>query len=859
MGSITLTQVDGRIIDIQGDGQTANLKRMIVEGLAIPDGQQKTLPTLLLYDATGLQIFEEITYLEEYYLTGQEIEVLERNADEIATNIEQNSVLLELGSGNLRKVKILLDALERAKRNVTYFALDLMRSELERTLAAVPEGTFKYVKCFGLLGTYDDGLQWLTTPEMVGQTKTIMSLGSSVGNYNRDEAAAFVKQFAGTLGPNSTLLLGLDACQEPKRVYQAYNDLQGVTNRFTINGLNHANKILGYDAFDLNNWYAAGEYSAAEGLHRAHVVPRSDCVVAGIAIRGGERIRIEESVKYSAAQTRKLWDNGDVIEKTVWSNTAGDYHIHMLTRRQNMVFPTNPIEYARHPVPSLDDWHRLWKVWTIVTRQMIPDAELNEKPIKLRNACIFYLGHIPTFMSMKLVEGTGMQPIEPAAYSKIFERGIDPDVDDPAQCHAHSEVPDEWPPVEEISDYQDRVHERVASFYKTGQAYDDAWTGRVLWLGYEHEAMHLETLLYMLLQSDKTLPPTGVPRPEFEQLADKADHEAEENQWFDIPSQTIKTGLDDPERAVGPVRHFGWDVEKPAREETVEAFKAKARPITNGEYAKYLFEIGKDHLPASWSNTGPTDGVNGQTGEVDGHSNGYANGHTDGHTNGTSNHTNGYSGLPAFLAPLSLRTFHGPIPLSLALHHPVSASYDELAGCAAYMGGRIPTQLEAQSIYSHAENLRKQALQTLGANIPAVNAHLINEGVQESPPSHRCEKGQADGLETEALFTELGDSNVGFKHWGTVSVTQDGNKLAGQGGMGGLWEWTCSVLERHEGYEPMELYPAYSSDFFDGKHNVVLGGSWATLPRIAGRRSFVNWYQRNYPYAWATARLVKDI
>jgi hypothetical protein len=27
------------------------------------------------------------------------------------------------------------------------------------------------------------------------------------------------------------------------------------------------------------------------------------------------------------------------------------------------------------------------------------------------------------------------------------------------------------------------------------------------------------------------------------------------------------------------------------------------------------------------------------------------------------------------------------------------------------------------------------------------------------------------------------------------------------------------------------------ADFFDGKHNIVLGGSWATHPRIAGRKS----------------------
>jgi formylglycine-generating enzyme required for sulfatase activity len=77
--------------------------------------------------------------------------------------------------------------------------------------------------------------------------------------------------------------------------------------------------------------------------------------------------------------------------------------------------------------------------------------------------------------------------------------------------------------------------------------------------------------------------------------------------------------------------------------------------------------------------------------------------------------------------------------------------------------------------------------------------------------------------------------------------------------MGGVWEWTSSTLQKHEGFEPMELYPLYTADFFDGKHNIVLGGSWATHPRIAGRRSFVNWYQRNYPYAWVGARLVRDI
>lgn len=101
---------------------------------------------------------------------------------------------------------------------------------------------------------------------------------------------------------------------------------------------------------------------------------------------------------------------------------------------------------------------------------------------------------------------------------------------------------------------------------------------------------------------------------------------------------------------------------------------------------------------------------------------------------------------------------------------------------------------------------------------------------------------------------DLEGANVGFKYWHPISVTKDGGKLAGLGEMGGLWEWTSSPLKRVEGFEPMKLYPAYSGnagnihcsvrcsnaeadDFYDDKHNIVLGGSWATHPRIAGRNT----------------------
>lgn len=364
-----------------------------------------------------------------------------------------------------------------------------------------------------------------------------------------------------------------------------------------------------------------------------------------------------------------------------------------------MLTETKPEQYAEHPVPSLDDWHQLWATWDQVTRQMIPDEQLLDKPIKLRNACIFYLGHIPTFFDIKLTEATGGKPTEPSSFYKIFERGIDPDVDNPEHCHAHSEIPDSWPELDEILMFQKRVRQRVMDLYQSGQALNDKWTGRAIWLGFEHEIMHMETLLYMLLQSDWARAPASAPKPDFARLAAQAQSDAVENEWFDIPEQTITIGLHDPDNAEGPVRYFGWDVERPERSVRVAALQAKGRPITNGEYARYMSVTGKQDMPASWIAVNTNSGVNG--------ANGYMNGDSD---------------LHDFVDSKAVRTFYGPVPLKFALDWPVSASYDELHGCAQYMGGRIPTLEEARSIYYYADTLRKKEIsKALGKTIPAVN------------------------------------------------------------------------------------------------------------------------------------------
>lgn len=376
-----------------------------------------------------------------------------------------------------------------------------------------------------------------------------------------------------------------------------------------------------------------------------------------------------------------------------------------MAHKPNFVYSLRPEQYAAKPVPSLDEWKQLWAAWDTVTLQMIPQEELLAKPINLRNACIFYLGHVPTFLDIHLTRATTKEASSgPSYYVQIFERGVDPDVDNPELCHAHSEIPEEWPPVNEITNFQQRVRARVKSLYESGVVEREHAIRKAMWIGFEHEVMHLETLLYMLVQSEKMLPPAGAVKPDFEAIAREARVKAVDNQWFDIPKQTVVLGLDDDDSDHITKRFFGWDNEKPRRTVEVAAFEAKARPITNGEYLQYMTQRGIQKIPASWSDSVAC------ANHADETTNGYQNGHING------------DGNASFVEGKSVRTVFGPVPLKLALDWPIMAAYDELACCAKWMGGRIPTMAEVRSIYEYVGELKANVFENaLQKTIPAVN------------------------------------------------------------------------------------------------------------------------------------------
>jgi formylglycine-generating enzyme required for sulfatase activity len=103
-------------------------------------------------------------------------------------------------------------------------------------------------------------------------------------------------------------------------------------------------------------------------------------------------------------------------------------------------------------------------------------------------------------------------------------------------------------------------------------------------------------------------------------------------------------------------------------------------------------------------------------------------------------------------------------------------------------------------------------------------------------------------------------ANLDFVAWDPLPVTAhplSATPLGVEQMVGNGWEWTATPFTPFEGFAPRPYYPGYSANFFDGEHFVLKGASPRTTRRLA-RPSFRNWYRAEYPYVYATVRLVRS-
>lgn len=284
----------------------------------------KRLPCRWLYDTEGSLLFEAICETPEYYVPRAERAILEAHAGDIAASLPPGSTLVELGSGNAAKTRILLEAfLARAPGRVRYAPIDISPSMLvsssRQLLADYPR-----LDITGIAGTYEEGLGHLVAIEdQLGDVpRLILWLGSNVGNFGRAEAAAFMRDIRRGLRPDDRFLLGVDLRKDPAILAIAYDDPAGVTARFSLNILARINRELDGE-FDLDDFRHRAVYDAADGRVALYLVARRGHRVEigaldlTVSFAAGEAIHTEDSYKYDDREIAELARAGgfDVIER----------------------------------------------------------------------------------------------------------------------------------------------------------------------------------------------------------------------------------------------------------------------------------------------------------------------------------------------------------------------------------------------------------------------------------------------------------------------------------------------------------------------------------------------------------------
>jgi L-histidine N-alpha-methyltransferase len=270
----------------------------VAVGLTHPG--QKELPSKYLYDALGSALFDAICVLPEYGVTRAETRLLKKHADEIVARVPSPVIVAELGSGSGQKTRWLLEALARRQR-VNYYPIDISGSALSRCQQEL--GQIDFVSIVGFESAYLDGLHKVAARRKADERVLVLFLGSTIGNFDRPAADAFLREVRAILSEGDALLLATDL-QKPEEVLKlAYDDPTGVTAAFNKNLLARINRELDGD-FDLTHFEHMAKFDEGEQrieMHlRSKIWQRINIRRAGLRfyMREGETIWTESSHKY---------------------------------------------------------------------------------------------------------------------------------------------------------------------------------------------------------------------------------------------------------------------------------------------------------------------------------------------------------------------------------------------------------------------------------------------------------------------------------------------------------------------------------------------------------------------------------
>ncbi|MDQ3197497.1 MAG: L-histidine N(alpha)-methyltransferase, partial [Pseudomonadota bacterium] len=200
MNALTAQKASGRVRLSDLQPEPANFADDVAAGLSQP---QKTIPPKFFYDAQGSRLFDAICETREYYPTRTESAILQQRAGKISELVGTGVQLIEIGSGNSQKVRLLLDVLKPA----SYMPLDISREHLEQAADAMARD-YPWLEVHAVCVDYMQPTFALLPRSAL--RKLAFFPGSTIGNFEPHEALAFLRRLRRLVAPGGAVLIGVD-------------------------------------------------------------------------------------------------------------------------------------------------------------------------------------------------------------------------------------------------------------------------------------------------------------------------------------------------------------------------------------------------------------------------------------------------------------------------------------------------------------------------------------------------------------------------------------------------------------------------------------------------------------------------
>ena len=285
----------------------------VLSGLQKP---QKELPCKYFYDKRGSLLYERICALDEYYIPRTEACIMETYIEEIVELLGPRVLLIEYGSGNCAKTRILLNHLHDL---AAYVPIDI---SLEQLLRVTKQLTSDYpgLEVLPVCTDYTSDFE-LPVPKQPSDHAAIYFPGSTIGNFEPMLAKLFLERIAAVGGPGGGLLIGVDLKKDQTLLHRAYNDPLGVTAAFNLNLLERINRELGCD-FQRERFEHCAFYNPLEGRVEMHLVSLKDQTVhldgVSIPFAQGESIWTESSYKYTLNEFGQMAAAAGLKVEHIW-------------------------------------------------------------------------------------------------------------------------------------------------------------------------------------------------------------------------------------------------------------------------------------------------------------------------------------------------------------------------------------------------------------------------------------------------------------------------------------------------------------------------------------------------------------